>query len=118
MNRRSFLKFLLPTSGAAVVAPELLAEIWTPKRTIFLPPRGGWLSALFTGETGRYENIRIAEQPWAVRGADGGYMYSRELADTLRMNIQPIVRFRDGAGVVPDRLTWDVFGDSHAVEFS
>lgn len=41
MDRRSFLRGAL---GAAVgiVAAAPLVEALTPKRTIFLPPRGGW----------------------------------------------------------------------------
>lgn len=38
MNRRSFLAALGLTTGV-LAAPEL----WTPSRTFFLPPRGGWL---------------------------------------------------------------------------
>ena len=89
MNRRGFLKFLLPTAGALAVAPELLAEIWTPKRTIFLPPRAGWPSSV-----------------WACQQLNGGFMYSRELADKLKMDIQPLVRFRGEPGglVVPEHL--------------
>jgi hypothetical protein len=37
MNRRGFLSLLAP-AAAALVAPELLV----PKRSIFLPPSGGW----------------------------------------------------------------------------
>lgn len=38
MNRRGFLT-LAGTAAAALAIPEL----WIPKRTFFLPPRGGWL---------------------------------------------------------------------------
>lgn len=44
MNRRGFFKALADTTAAAaigaLVLPEL--ELWTPKRTFFLPPVGGW----------------------------------------------------------------------------
>lgn len=32
-------------------------------------------------------------QVWSV-SADGGYMYSDQLSDTLRMEVQPMFRFR------------------------
>ena len=39
MNRRSFLRTLaLSAGGIALLGPELLV----PKRTYFLPPKGGW----------------------------------------------------------------------------
>lgn len=41
MNRRGFLGLLASTPVAAVLAPDLV-ELLAPKRTIFLPPRGGW----------------------------------------------------------------------------
>ena len=40
MNRRQF--FLATLSTAAAIA---VPELWVPKRTIFLPPRGGWPSS-------------------------------------------------------------------------
>jgi hypothetical protein len=43
MNRRGFFG-LLAASAAVVASPEL-AELLLPKRTIFLPPSGGWLSS-------------------------------------------------------------------------
>jgi hypothetical protein len=43
MNRRGFFG-LVAASAAVVVAPEL-AELLVPRRTIFLPPAGGWLSS-------------------------------------------------------------------------
>lgn len=39
ISRRSFFGLM----GAAVVATPALAELLTPKRTIFLPPKGGWV---------------------------------------------------------------------------
>jgi hypothetical protein len=45
MNRRGFFKAL--GFGAAAVAAGSIAlldeEIWTPSRTFFLPPAGGWV---------------------------------------------------------------------------
>ena len=40
MNRRGFLATLGLAAGALAIP-----ELWTPKRTFFLPPRGGWLPA-------------------------------------------------------------------------
>jgi len=40
MNRRHFLA-ALAAGGTAIAVPEL----WTPSRTFFLPPKGGWLSS-------------------------------------------------------------------------
>lgn len=41
MNRRGFLGLLAAAPAAVVLAPDLV-ELLAPKRTIFLPPRGGW----------------------------------------------------------------------------
>lgn len=40
MNRRSFFSLLGAATAASLIVPEL--ELLTPKRTFFLPPRGGW----------------------------------------------------------------------------
>jgi hypothetical protein len=42
MNRRNFLQSLLGGAIVGAVATPALAELLAPKRTIFLPPRGGW----------------------------------------------------------------------------
>lgn len=41
MNRRRFLTRAL-ASVPVVVAGEQLVELLAPRKTIFLPPRGGW----------------------------------------------------------------------------
>jgi hypothetical protein len=42
MNRRGFLAILgITVAGAA--AGVAIPELWTPKRTFFLPPKGGWI---------------------------------------------------------------------------
>lgn len=41
MNRRGFLGLIAGTAGATA-AGLAIPELWTPKRTFFLPPRGGW----------------------------------------------------------------------------
>jgi N4-gp56 family major capsid protein len=61
----------------------------------------------------------MAGQVWAVNSL-GGYMYSRQLSNVLRMNVQPLVKFRQFADVRDasqqgkkkgDVYTWDVFSD-------
>ena len=58
-------------------------------------------------------------QVWAV-AADGGYMYSDELSDILRMKLQPMVRFRQHCDAKDatnkglnkgDKYYWDVYSD-------
>lgn len=48
MNRRGFLRNVLAGAAVGVVATPALAELLTPKRSIFLPPRGGWSSWVLT----------------------------------------------------------------------
>lgn len=43
MNRRGFLRGALGAAVGAIAGAEL-AEALAPKRTIFLPPRGGWFT--------------------------------------------------------------------------
>lgn len=43
MNRRGFFRALAVGAVTGVVATPALVELLTPKRTIFLPPRGGWI---------------------------------------------------------------------------
>jgi N4-gp56 family major capsid protein len=61
----------------------------------------------------------MAGQVWAVNSL-GGYMYSRQLSNVLRMNVQPLVKFRQFTDVRDasqqgkkkgDTFTWDVFSD-------
>lgn len=61
----------------------------------------------------------MAGQVWAVNSL-GGYMYSRQLSNVLRANVQPLVKFRQFADVHDisqqgkkkgDTFTWDVFSD-------
>ena len=61
----------------------------------------------------------MAGQVWAVNSL-GGYMYSRQLSNVLRMAVQPLVKFRQFADVRDasqqgrkkgDVYTWDVFSD-------
>lgn len=59
MNRRGFLA-LLGGAGAALLVPELLV----PKRTIFLPPAGGWpVDALASGKIRRFLGIDFIINP-------------------------------------------------------
>lgn len=61
----------------------------------------------------------MAGQVWAVNSL-GGYMYSRQLSNVLRMALQPLVKFRQFSDVRDasqqgkkkgDSFTWDVFSD-------
>lgn len=45
MNRRGFFGLLGATAATTIVAPNL--ELLMPRRTIFLPPSGGWLPYQF-----------------------------------------------------------------------
>lgn len=65
----------------------------------------------------------MAGQVWAVNSL-GGFMYSRQLSNVLRMAVQPLVKFRQFADVRDasqqgkkkgDIFTWDVFSDVAAV---
>jgi len=64
----------------------------------------------------------MAGQVWAVNSL-GGYLYSRQLSNVLRANVQPLVKFRQFADVHDisqqgkkkgDTFTWDVFSDVSA----
>ena len=61
----------------------------------------------------------MAGQVWAVNSL-GGFMYSRQLSNVLRMAVQPLVKFRQFSDVRDasqqgkkkgDIFTWDVFSD-------
>jgi N4-gp56 family major capsid protein len=61
----------------------------------------------------------MAGQVWAVNSL-GGFMYSRQLSNVLRMSVQPLVKFRQFCDVRDasqqgkkkgDIFTWDVFSD-------
>jgi N4-gp56 family major capsid protein len=61
----------------------------------------------------------MAGQVWAVNSL-GGFMYSRQLSNVLRMSVQPLVKFRQFCDVRDasqqgkkkgDLFTWDVFSD-------
>src|SRR5271167_1416288 len=61
----------------------------------------------------------MAGQVWAVSSL-GGYLYARQLSNVLRMNVQPLVKFRQFADVHDisqqgkkkgDTFTWDVVSD-------
>jgi N4-gp56 family major capsid protein len=61
----------------------------------------------------------MAGQVWATNSL-GGYLYSRQLSNVLRMAVQPLVKFRQFADVRDisqqgkkkgDSFTWDVFSD-------
>src|ERR1035437_5035902 len=61
----------------------------------------------------------MSGQVWAVNSL-GGFMYSRQLSNVLRMGVQPLVKFRQFCDVRDasqqgkkkgDSYTWDVFSD-------
>lgn len=61
----------------------------------------------------------MAGQVWAINSL-GGYLYSRQLSNVLRMAVQPLVKFRQFADVHDisqqgkkkgDSFTWDVVSD-------
>jgi len=61
----------------------------------------------------------MAGQLWAV-SADGGYMYSDELSDVLRISLQPMTRFRQHSDAKDatdkglnkgDKFYWNVYSD-------
>ena len=61
----------------------------------------------------------MAGQVWATSSL-GGYLYSRQLSNVLRMAVQPLVKFRQFADVRDasqqgrkkgDTFTWDVVSD-------
>jgi N4-gp56 family major capsid protein len=61
----------------------------------------------------------MSGQVWAVNSL-GGFMYSRQLSNVLRMSVQPLVKFRQFCDVRDasqqgkkkgDSFTWDVFSD-------
>jgi hypothetical protein len=43
ISRRNFLRTLGTAAVAGVVATPAIVELLAPKRTIFLPPHGGWV---------------------------------------------------------------------------
>src|SRR5262249_29425427 len=62
---------------------------------------------------------RMSGQVWAVNTL-GGYFYSRQLSNVLRMNVQPLTKFRQFADVHDaaqqgkrkgNTFTWDVVSD-------
>lgn len=58
MKRRDFLKRLALVPIGAVLTQEL-CDLLQPKKTIFLPPRGGWPDhgVWLDGNIGRYEDV-------------------------------------------------------------
>lgn len=69
MNRRQFLRGAT-LSVPLVVAPAAVLEALQPKRSIFLPPRGGW----FYSWSERWNG-------WNLEGGGGGSGYYRFVWD-------------------------------------
>lgn len=59
MNRRSFLSSLGIGIGALAIDPEQL--IWTPKKTIFIPPVPKPIEKTITCYFGQYLEFRIGD---------------------------------------------------------
>lgn len=66
MNRRGFLTGLMSSVPAIAVGAEL-AELLAPRRTIFLPPLGGWPLTLRGGW--RWE---VSDDWYPIRIVAGG----------------------------------------------
>jgi len=75
MKRRGFLGLLTGAAAAAVVAPAALAEILEPKRTIFLPPKGGWAPRDFSTANMRYVHREVA---MGFKVANGNVLLTRD----------------------------------------
>ena len=73
MNRRGFLAALGFTAAGAATGLAV-PELWTPKRTFFLPPRSGWPPM---GAAPPY----AYQWSWAANGS--GLVISREAAAQL-----------------------------------
>lgn len=75
MDRRGFFKILAATAAAAIVLPE----IWTPSKTIFLPPRQGWWQPpMIMREVQQYlintnELAMRYDMAWAIEGGAAHY---------------------------------------------
>jgi len=65
MNRRGFLKHALAAIPAIAVAPAV-AEALAPKRTIVLPPAGGW-------PTSRLSTYGVGGYPRSMQAFRGTY---------------------------------------------
>lgn len=82
MDRRTFLRGILRTAVVGAVAAPALAELLTPKPTIFLPPRGGWwVNDTWPTATAQeiYDDVcRLFKQ--MQRQADEGWDVNREFA--------------------------------------
>lgn len=94
MNRRGFMGLLAAAPIAAVLAPDL-AELLAPKRTIFLPPRGGWRvasSRYFTSKDEWFLKTEPFPPPltfWRDSNAE----------DTLERALMILKQHADAAGV-------------------
>lgn len=84
MNRRNFLSSFI--SVPVVVAGIGIEGLLAPRRTIFLPPRGGWRCVQL----------------------NGGYFYSRELVRKWNEGVTPLVRFVNAPPVTLG-YAWDVY---------
>lgn len=102
MNRRGFLG-LLGGAVAAVAAPAALVEALEPKRTIFLPPRGGWAGDFDTA------NMRFK----ATERFGYGFTDVRALNNPLMTREQMYAELQKGLNEVFEKAYADqrMFGD-------
>ena len=100
MNRRQFLTRAL-AGIPLLAAPVALLEALEPKRTIFLPPRGGWggVDSFWSGtlEDGAYAWLYVPEQG-VYKRQHGGWTYyadsvlSIEKHDVITVSGKPYFR--------------------------
>lgn len=94
MNRRNFLRAAFNTTLVGTVATPALAELFTPKRTIFLPPRGGWLPSTLANHFLRpYEGqlFHVTHVPdrarMFVREGDVGVVVLVDRTDLIKVSL-------------------------------
>lgn len=97
MNRRGFFSLLGGAAVAAVIPSVVTEELWTPSRTIFLPPTGGWVrgNVLLTPELITREAWRILSKSMQfnlpdVRQYDASISRANsalKIGDTLRIRM-------------------------------
>lgn len=96
MNRRGFLSLFGATTAAAVIPSALVAELWAPSRTIFLPPTGGWAQGnlLLSPQLIVREALRVLHKNLSLsqieREYDDAFFRSSDslkVGDTLRIRM-------------------------------
>lgn len=90
MNRRGFLG-LFGAATVGAVASEQLLELLTPKRSIFLPPAGGWVTGnrLMTINEITWECLTVVKLHWDSAGVLNGMPI--KASDTFTLPLLPSV---------------------------